>query len=145
MFFFHDLETRKKNTNYIVKSATDFSNIFTSNKKASGIFLSTIHITVTIMAGLYLIFSTKIDYLFYACLLLWISICTLHFYFNGCIVIRIERELLDDKQWYAGWTPLFILAEKQFNRKIPTKLANNIFICVGILIWSIIFLKFLYY
>lgn len=144
MIFTNNLETRKQNTQYIISEAEDFCSIFTNNKKLAGIVLATIHTIVIFLASFHLIFTTQIDYLFYVCLIFWIVIACMHIYFNGCILIKIERELLDNKKWYAGWTPFFLLAEKYSSEKIPTKALNNFFICFGIFVSCIIFLKFLY-
>lgn len=146
MNFIHNLERRKQNTKFIVEEASEFFTLMVNNRKLAGIILATFHIIVICMSMLYLFFTTKIDYIFYICFIFWILIVSMHLYFNGCIIIRIERELMNDKHWCAGWTPLFSVAENfYFKRKISKEFANNFFICIGILISAIIFLKFLYY
>lgn len=145
MNFINSLEKRKQHTEYIVKNAVDFTTLFIKNKKVSGYFVIFIHIFIGLLSLIYLIFFKDMDYLFYSYLLLWIIIFFLHFYFNGCIMIRIERELIEDKKWCGAWTPLFSLLENYFKLRITNKMANNIFICTGILIIVGIFLKFLYY
>jgi hypothetical protein len=145
MNFIHDLEIRKRNTEFIIKEATDFFNLFIPNKKTVGILLVLLHNVVGLFVLLYMVIFKDIDILFYVCLIFSIGISCMHFYFNGCILIRLERELLDDKKWCGVWTILFNFLEKFFNIKMNTKLANNIFICVMILLYCSIFIKFLYY
>jgi hypothetical protein len=145
MNFIHDLETRKRNTEFIIHEAVKFSNIFTDNKKLAGVVLSLIHNITGVLILIYLLFFKDIDILFYTCIAFLILISTGHFYFNGCIIIRIERLLLDNKKWYGAWTLLFHFLEKFLNLTITNRLANNIFICVLIFIYSSIFIKFLYY
>lgn len=145
MNYINSLEKRKQHTDFITNHAVDFLTMFIPNKLYAGIFLTLLHISIATSSLIYLIFFKDFDYLFYLSLGLWISIFFMHFYFNGCIVIRIERKLLDNKKWIGLWGPLFSILENYFKLKITNKTANNIFICFGILIIASIFLKFLYY
>ena len=145
MNYINSLEKRKQHTEFITNSALEFVALFTKNKKKAGNFFVLLHILTGLFSLVYLIFFKDVDCLFYLCLAMWILIFVMHFYFNGCIMVRIERQLLDNKNWYGGWTPLFSVLENYFKLKITNKMANNIFICVGILIIVSVFLKFLYY
>lgn len=35
---------------------------------------------------------------------LWLLILTAHLFFDGCLIVRVERKLLHDDQWYGFWT-----------------------------------------
>lgn len=68
----------------------------------------------------------------------------LHIYFGGCIFIRIERELLDNKSWKGIWTHIFDFLE-YMGYEITNDFSNNIFVCMAIIICFVIFIKMIYY
>ena len=35
---------------------------------------------------------------------LWLLILTAHLFFDGCLIVRVERRLLHDDKWYGFWT-----------------------------------------
>jgi hypothetical protein len=137
-----DLETRKKHTSYLTRSVSNFLEYFTSNDEIKAYIIIFIHYLIVVPPMFYLIFG-KVDKLFYVFILLWVIIFSLHFYFNGCIFIRIERELLKDKDWRGQWTPVFFVLKK-FNIEPTTGLINNIFICWGILVSLLILLRLIF-
>ena len=38
---------------------------------------------------------------------LWLLILTAHLFFDGCLMVRVERRLLRDDRWYGFWTVPF--------------------------------------
>jgi len=51
---------------------------------------------------------------------LWLLILTAHLFFDGCLIVRVERRLLRDDRWYGFWTiPFGLLGE-------PTKRQRTI-------------------
>ena len=89
---------------------------------------------------LYFTITRDLDPLFYLTVLCWIIVILCHFYFNGCILIRIERYLWDTKTWYGQWTPLYNLLKK-YDIELTKNLLNNLFICGGIILTIFIILK----
>jgi hypothetical protein len=140
--FIPDLETRKRHTKQIIKNYGLFLEKITKNKTLKIYITYLIHILIVIFP-LFIIVFKRIDLYFYISVILWILIMCFHFYFNGCIFIRIERELMEDKTWKGIWTPLFYILNI-FNVETTSNLANSIFICWGILLTMFIFLKLLF-
>ena len=71
------------------------------------------------------------------------EVLVFHFYFNGCIFTRLERDLWNTKDWYGPWIlPFNILQE--LNVPITPALANNIYICVGIAITILIIMRIIF-
>jgi hypothetical protein len=140
---FPDLETRKIHT----RNAIEKFNLLTENLIKDKLLrcglLYFFHIFIVGSTFLIILFS-PINIFFYIFLLIWLIIMLMHIYFGGCIFIRIERELLDDKSWKGIWTHLFDILE-YFGYEITNEFSNNIFICMAIIICFIIFLKFIYF
>lgn len=144
---FFSLDNRKKNTkiicNNIILFLNNITNNITNNKRYTFLILILIHYFIVLIPFYFVIFS-KIDYKFYISIILVFLIFILHFYFNGCIFIRVERKLLNDKNWYGIWNIIFIPL-KYLGFEINSNLINNIFICVGIFIIFFIFIKIIFY
>jgi hypothetical protein len=97
---FFALENRKKNTKYIINTVSEYMLSLTgkeNNKFAASIFLL-IHIN-TVSIILYNLFVSDVNILFYFLTFVWIIIISSNYYFHGCILARIERELLQDETW----------------------------------------------
>jgi len=88
------LETRKKYTNIIVNTVSSLILNIINNKIVAGYLMLFLHC----MFILSIIFR-MIANLDYICTCIWISIIYLNYYFNGCILSRIERNILQDKTW----------------------------------------------
>ena len=139
------LNDRKQNTTYIIEKAEEFllkNNNNNNNKALTAYYLIIFHWLSTGIPLMYIIFG-DVNLFYYLCCLLWIIIFILHFYFAGCICTRIERKLLNDKEWWGPWIFYFTPLELT-GIKITANLANNIFICWGICLGVIAFLKILY-
>ena len=136
------LEERKKNTKKII----DYGEYLFSNKKLlgdeimNGYILVIIHWIITGIPLYYLLFSEKNNKYYYISCLIWIIIFLLHFYFKGCILTRIERQLWQDKKWWGPWVFLFTPLEK-IGIPLTDELANIIFMCWGVLILSTILFR----
>lgn len=137
--FIPDLETRKKHTKYLTKSISNFLDHFTKNNETKAYIVIFIHYLIVLPLFFYIIFG-KVNAIFYFFLTELLIIFLLHFYFNGCILIRIEREFFNDDKWFGQWTLAFHLL-KRFGIELTPRLINNIFISWGILLSLFIFLK----
>lgn len=139
------LENRKKNTNllsnFIIEKLNKLTN---SNSTYSFYILILFHYIIVFIPFLYFYFSFKIDYKFYISIIIIFFIFAFHFYFNGCILIRTERKILNDKNWYGIWNILFIPLQ-MIGVEINSKLINNIFICYGIITIFFLFIKILFF
>lgn len=136
------LEERKKYTKKII----DYGEYLFSNKKLlgdkimNGYILVIIHWIITGIPLYYLFFGEKNNKYYYISCLIWIIIFLLHFYFKGCILTRIERQLWQDKKWWGPWVFLFTPLEK-IGIPLTDELANIIFISWGVLILSTILFR----
>ena len=121
------LNERKQNTKYLIEKTENVLLNINNNKALSAYYLIIFHWILTGIPLMYIVFG-DVNLFYYLCCLIWVIIFILHFYFAGCICTRIERKLLNDKEWWGPWifyfTPLELIGVK-----ITTNLANNIFIC----------------
>lgn len=136
------LNERKQNTNYLIEKTENILLNFNNNKALTAYYLIIFHWILTGIPLMYIVFG-NVNLIYYLCCLLWIVIFILHFYFSGCICTRIERKLLNDKEWWGPWIFYFTSLEIT-GIKITSNLANNIFICWGICLSFIVLLKILY-
>ena len=139
MIFIPDLETRKKHTKYLTNYITNFLEYFTSDNEIKAYIVIFFHSLLILPSSAYILFG-KINALYYAIIVELIIIFLLHFYFNGCILIRIERELFNDKDWFGQWTVPFIILKKM-GMELTPRFMTNLFICSAILISLFIFLR----
>ena len=137
-----DLESRKKNTKFLINLCKHNLYKLYPNNYVNGLFVLVIH-WLSVGIPLIGLFIFKLDWTFYISTLIWILICILHFYFNGCIFTKLERELWETKEWYGPWFLPFNLLKK-YNVDITSNLANNIFICWGILIICWIIMRIIF-
>ena len=97
---FFALENRKKNTKYIINTVSEWMLTLTgkeNNKVAASIFLLFHMNSVSFM--LYNLLISDINILFYFLTLIWMIVISSNYYFHGCILARIEQELLQDETW----------------------------------------------
>jgi len=137
-----DIETRKKHTDLIVEKTSEYLNKITNNGNISGNIVLMLHWSIVSISMLYLVVG-KINIYFYLSMAFWFIIMILHLYFHGCICIKIERNLWNEKDWKGPWGYLIKILE-MMNVEITNKLLNNIFNCWGILFTMFILLKIIY-
>jgi len=141
-----DIETRKLHTQQIIHLISKYLNIFTNNNNnLSAYLLFFFHLVICGIPLLYILFGS-INKIFYFCLLIWLCIVILHFYFGGCIITKTERYLFNNNnnKWYGIWNILFIPLNKM-GVEITKNMSSNIYICSGIILFLFIFLKLLLY
>lgn len=137
-----DIETRINHTNWVVEKTSEYLNKLTNDSNVSGNILLIIHWAIVSFSVLYILLG-QINIYFYLSVLVWFIIMILHFYFHGCICIKIERKLWNMKEWKGPWGYLIKLLELM-DVEITNKLLNNIFNCWGILFTMFILLKMIY-
>lgn len=130
MYNFSDTKTNTSNfINYTKNQLYEL----TGNHKISGTIIFIIHFILGGSTLLFLLFgSTKSDF-YLISMITWIIIFILHVYFKGCIFVKLERVLWDNKNWYGPWTLPFYFIEF-FGIKINGKNSNAIFIGWGLLL-----------
>ena len=133
-----DLETRKKYTKCIVERVSNTMLYFINNKIVAGWIVVIIHI----IFGIYVIFNLitkEVNNIFHIYTFIWTMIIYSNYYFNGCILARIEKEIFQNKSWFG---PINLL----LNHKKDKETANNfIKYYIATPICAIIVLKYLYY
>ena len=100
IYNFFALENRKKNTKYIIDTVSEWMLTLTgkeNNKGAASIFLLFHMNSVSFI--LYNLLVSDVSILFYFFTFIWMIIISSNYYFHGCILARIERELLQDETW----------------------------------------------
>ena len=130
MFRLPDLDIRKEHTKVVIQRYERFLDKIIKNKKIKANLTFFLHILIVVVPFFILIFR-PVDIYFYISLILWILIVFLHFYFNGCIFIRIERELMEDKTWKGIWTYIFYIFD-YFKISVTNNISNYLFISWGV-------------
>lgn len=120
------LENRKKNTKYIIDTVSKWILQLTKkeNNVAAAKLLILFHIN-SVSFVLYNLIIADVSFLFYFLTLIWIIIISSNYYFHGCILARIERELLQDETW-AGPINIFLYPIHLFYK--PNKIILNDYI-----------------
>ena len=133
-----NLESRKQNTKWLISNTKNILYKINPNDAINGLIVLCIH---WILVGVPLVglFIFNLNWKFYLSTFLWILILAFHFYFNGCICTRLERDLWNTKDWYGPWILPFNILQG-LDVPITSALTNNIYICSGIAItiWIIV-------
>jgi hypothetical protein len=137
------LVERKEHTIKITNYIKTILFKLTKNNVISGYILVLLHWIILGIPLIYLIIG-EINSIYYVCCLIWSIVIVLHFYFKGCILTRIERSLWQEKKWWGPWIFFFTPLEK-IGIDMTNELANNIFICWGVIILLYTFLRLLYH
>jgi hypothetical protein len=125
LYMFPSLAKRKQHTQSIINASQHFLYKITGNDKLSGYFMIIFHWIIMIIPLLYLIIG-KVNNLYYLLSILLYVVVFCHFYFRGCLLVRIERHLLKDKQWWGPWMFLFTPLEYISNSPMTSNLADRI-------------------
>ena len=136
------LEYRKQLTKKITQIIENFLYKYTKNKTISGYILVLIHWLVMLLVYLY-IFLGKINTIFYLCCIFLLFTYILHLYFSGCILIRVERELLNTNKWWGIWTMLFIILQ-YMDITITKSLTSNVYLYWTIYVIIVITIRLIY-
>ena len=133
-----DLETRKKHTKSVINFFKNNLHKINPNHEINGLLVLILHWVCVGVPGIGLLLF-KLDWKFYLSAAVWIIICGLHVLHNVCIFTRIERELWQSDDWLGPWVLPFYCLER-IGIQVTPGLANNIFVCWGILvvIWIIL-------
>lgn len=143
---YFSVEKRKEHSKIIIEKISNFLYKITGNNSISAYLLILFHWFITGIAIAYILFG-PIDKWFIISVIVWILMVLMHFYFNGCILVRVEKALLEGgtanscKKWWGPWIFPFTFLEHYFNIKMTGRLANNIFITWGILFSTYIIFK----
>jgi hypothetical protein len=136
------VEIRKKHTEFLIDCTKRRLFKLTGNDAISGYIIFIFHQIIVFLSLTYILIG-KINWLFYLFFTAWIAAFNLHMYFNGCILTKIERALWNTREWSGTLAWIFSPVDKTSDEMTPN-LVNNIFICCGIVIFMVGFLRFLY-
>jgi hypothetical protein len=136
------VETRKRHTELIIDYVRQKMFRLTGNDAVSGYIIFILHHVIVCLSFTYILVG-EINWLFYLIFAAWIAAFNVHLYFNGCILTRLERALWNTRDWSGTLAWMFSPASKTDVEMTPN-LVNNIFICCGIVVFMVGFLRFLY-
>lgn len=88
------LENRKKYTKFIVSFVSSFILNLIHNKNVAKWVMILAHCIIMLTVIFRMI--TNIDYM---CTIIWVLIIYSNYYFNGCILSRIEQIVFNDRTW----------------------------------------------
>ena len=88
------LENRKKYTKFIVSLVSSTVLNFIHNKNVAGYSILSIHCLFMLT-----IIFRLISNIHYICTIIWVLVIYSNYYFNGCILSRIEQIIFNDKTW----------------------------------------------
>ena len=95
-----ELEERKKYTKYVIEEVENFLLKFVDKKGYAGLVVVAFHYFLIVASVTYIMFGS-VNIYYYMSSLLYLTVVFLHFFFGGCILTRIERSLLETKEWYG--------------------------------------------
>ena len=79
------------------------------NNTINGFIVLLIHWSIVGWAALYIFFG-EVNIYFFISTIIWLIIFSLHIYFRGCILTKIEKHLWKAKDWSGPWSlPMKIL------------------------------------
>ena len=134
------IQERKMHMKHIIDNIDIIKNNIKINNTQFVYSIIVIHTIIVGICILYLLLC-KIDKIYFIFILIWILIIILNFYFNGCVLTRIERYYLKDDKWYGPPTIPFLM----LGYPISKQEANNfIYVCSFIITITIIVKLFLY-
>ena len=94
------LETRKKVTKETIRIIENMFLKLTDSKINAALLLISLHYFLVSLTVAHIYFGNKNIY-FYISVVIYLLIVILHFYFNGCILTKTERALLNNNEWYG--------------------------------------------
>jgi hypothetical protein len=98
IFYMFDLENRKKYTKYITETISNIILTIFRNRCLAGSLFVLFHILSTLLVIYSLIYDEIVSY-YYSYSFIWIIVIYSNYYFNGCILSRIEKHILQNKTW----------------------------------------------
>jgi len=101
-----DLENRKKYTKIIIQTISNAMVTIFGNQIVAGSLFILFHI-VSVLFLIYSIVYDKVVSYYHIYCFLWIIIIYSNYYFNGCILSRIEKHILQDNTWAGPINLLF--------------------------------------
>ena len=132
-----NIEDRKIYTKDKIKKITSLlTSIFKTGDKAGwfiAFFLHYIPHVITLLLFLYYPFNLSF-------LIIWLISFCLHLFFKGCIHLRLERSLFNNKKWSG---PYHIL--ENFDIELNTKNMQKLYYILSMSLLLIYVIKFIYY
>lgn len=110
-----ELENRKKITKNIVDRSTNILKRIIS-KKYAGLMVVSFHYFLIMLPIVYIYFGKANNIYFYVSVLFFTLVILFHYYFGGCILTRLERELLESSKWY-GPPGILLYGSDGFNKR----------------------------
>ena len=136
------IEIRKKHTELLIDFVRRKLFKLTGNDAVSGYIIFIFHQVIACLSLTYILIG-EINWIFYLFFTAWIAAFITHLYLNGCILTRLERSLWSTRDWSGILSWLFSPVAKTGVEMTPN-LVSNIFICCGIVVFMLGFLRFLY-
>jgi hypothetical protein len=138
-----ELEQRKQITNNLLNFLVRLLKNLSANNSVNGLYVLIFHWLFLGIPLVKILFG-EVDMWFMISCFVWIIIFILHIYFNGCILIRLERKLWNTKEWYGPWSGVFTLVEMCSGKKVTKDSANNMFYCWATFLFFYVLIKLWY-
>ena len=106
IFSVFDLENRKKYTKGIIQFISNAMVTVFGNRIIAGSLFILFHI-VSVLFVIYSIVYDKVVSYYHFCCFIWLIIIYSNYYFNGCVLSRIEKHILQDNTWAGPINILF--------------------------------------
>ena len=116
---------------------------YTNDNKTSGFIIFIFHLLVCGIPGVYLMIG-EINNFYFLCIVFWLFVFWLHFYFKGCILVKAERYLWNTKKWYGPWS-MIIFPLQNMGVKVTKSLSEKIFLAYGTLLCLYVFNRLYYF
>ena len=112
------------------------------NNEFNGIIVFILH---CLIIGFFVLNTVlgKVDYIYLFGIFLLINVVFYHFLFRGCILIKLERKLLNTKRWYGPWTFLFRYLDDKHIKYNKSFIYNILGIIVAIIVILKLYNKYL--
>jgi hypothetical protein len=101
-----DLENRKKYTKCIIETISNILLTIFRNRNIAGSVFVLFHM-IGVLFVIYNLIYDKVVSFYYFYSFLWLIIIYSNYYFNGCILARIEKHILQDNTWAGPINLLF--------------------------------------
>lgn len=101
-----EMMNRRQLRESIVEKGTRWADVSFGGRSKAAVVVTCLH-CLGIAGIAFLAFVSNKTYLVLLGVALWALVVAAHVFFDGCLLIRIERSLLNDDSWIGFWSLVF--------------------------------------